>query len=182
MIGTVMVMSAASCNAPKHTEQISSNSFVTTEKQISNKADLDEQTIGAVRAKPFAFIYKTNGNYNDKVTAVYDKSRDMFLSFPDPTDVSPDFAPLELIDGWLLDRRGGVGENTVFLRWTYGEYSKLKSVPSIDELRKAIIPDAKVTEFVRLNMTSFEAQGDTARVNALIRNGLPESNHYINDR
>lgn len=126
--------------------------------------------LGGKRALPFAVIYRTNGNYDNHVIAQYDRATDTFISFPAPTDVAETSAPLQLVDGWLLDRRGGVSlTNTVFLRWTYAEYHRLEHVPTLNELRDAILPDAKVTAVQRLDMTTYEAQRDTAAVNALIR-------------
>lgn len=128
--------------------------------------------LGGKRAMPFAYIYKTNGDFNDNVTAVYDFSDNRFITYPAPTDVSVDSEPLQLADGWLLDRRGGIGMSTVFLKWTYAEYSDLRSVPTLEELRDAIIEDARVVDVVKLNMTTFAAQKDTAAVNRYIREVL----------
>ena len=123
---------------------------------------------------PFAFIYKTNGDWNANVTASYDSTSGQFISFPAPTDVSVSSEPIKLIDNWLLDIRGGISvENTVFLRWTYPQYSQLNQTPSIEELRAAILPGAKVTEVRRLNMTVFDAQRDTAAVNRIIISSAP---------
>lgn len=124
---------------------------------------------GSVRAMPFAYIYKTNGDYNDNVTMRVDRATGQIISYPATTDVGRGSEPMVLTDGWLLDRRGGVGENTVFLKWTYPEYHALESTPSIDELRAAIIEGAHVTAIERLDMTTFDAQADTAAVNRLIR-------------
>lgn len=128
-----------------------------------------QPSLGGKRAMIHAVIYKTNGDYNDYVTALYDKKTGTFISYPAPSDIQPvESAPLPLADGWLLDRRGTIGDATVFLRWTMSQYSKLAKVPSIDELRQAIMTDAKVTRFEVLPMSSFDAQRDTARVNRLI--------------
>lgn len=125
--------------------------------------------LNGVRAMPFAYIYKTNGNYDNNVCVGYDRQSETFISFPAPSDISTDSAPLKLVDGWLLDRQGGISTNTCFLKWTYQQYHELGSVPDIKTLREAIIPEAKVTEVVRLDMTSFAAQEDTAAVNKIIR-------------
>lgn len=128
-------------------------------------------SFGGKPAIPRATLYKTNGNYDQNVVANYDSQSGTFISFPAPTDVSSDSSPLVMNGGWLLDRRGGVGATTVFLRWTYAEYHELANVPSIDELRHAIIPNARVTEMVQLNITSYAAQRDTAEVNRIIESG-----------
>ena len=122
-----------------------------------------------VRAMPFAYIYRTNGDYNYHVTVNTDQATGDIVSFPAITDVNIDTAPMVLNDGWLLDRRGGVGKGTAFLKWTYAEYRALPATPRIVELRAAIIPGAHVTEVHRLDMTTFAAQADTAAVNRIIR-------------
>ena len=76
--------------------------------------------------------------------------------------------PIKLDKGWLLDRRGGIGTNTAFLNITYSDFHNLKKLPSHDELMKMIIPEARVTEVKRLNMSYSKAQSDIASVNALI--------------
>lgn len=127
---------------------------------------LDE---GPVHALPKAVVYKTNGNYDDRVTANYDASTGRFISFPGPSDITASSTPLRLGDGWLLDRQGGIGTYTVFLRWTYREYMNLPKVPDLTQLKEAIITGAKVTEYKVLDMTPMEAASDTAKVNLLLR-------------
>ena len=79
---------------------------------------------------------------------------------------------MPLAGGWWLDRRG-VGEHTVFTRWTYEEYHALKEVPAPREISAAVIPGAKVTEVMHLDMTPAEALADTAAVNAAIAAAAP---------
>lgn len=124
---------------------------------------------GPIVAKPYAVIYKTNSDLDSHVIIGYDRATGTIVSYPAPTDVDLNSEPLHLVDGWLLDRRGGIGANTAFLRWTYAEYMKFKTVPSLAEIRDAILPDARVTEFKRLDMTATEAQRDTTAVNNIIK-------------
>ena len=124
--------------------------------------------LGGKRAMPFAYIYKTNGDYDNNVVVSYNRGDGTFISYPAPSDVSSDSSPLQLVDGWLLDRRGGVSDNTAFLRWTYGEYCRLDSTPTLEQLRAAILPDARIIAVQRLDMTTFDAQRDTAAVNKII--------------
>ena len=124
------------------------------------------------RAMPYAYIYKTNGDYNNNVIVGYDRATDKFTYYPAPTDVSALSAPLKLTDGWLLERQGGISLNTAFLKWTYTEYRALGTTPTLDELRAAILPDARVTVVERLDMTSMAAQTDTVKVNNFIKANL----------
>ena len=118
---------------------------------------------------PRAVVYRTNGNWNDHVTMNLDAAGTAPLSFPAPGDVSAQSAPLPVADGWLLDRRGGIGTNTVFLRWTWAEYHALAEAPDVATLMANIIDGARVTEVRRLPITASQARQDTAAVNAAIR-------------
>ena len=121
-------------------------------------------------ALPKATIYRTSGNYNNHVFITLGTDGTV-ISYPAPSDVTEESAPLELKGGWLLDRRG-ISKNAAFLRWTYAEYHALPSTPSIDQLKAAILPDARVTAIERLPMTANEAAADTAAVNQWIATHL----------
>lgn len=119
-------------------------------------------------ARPRALVYKTNVPCPDKVAISLNSSRTAVLSYPAPSDVSAASAPLPLADGWWLDRRG-LGPNPAFIDMTYGQYAALPTAPSPAELMKMILPDVRVTEARRLDMTPQEAAADTAAVNALLK-------------
>lgn len=119
---------------------------------------------------PPARIYRTNGDYTDNVPVQLNEAGDALVSFPAPSDLTPNQRPIPLADGYLLDRRG-VGLNTVFTRYTYTEYAKLKEVPSPRELMDAIIPGSRVISVRTLPITPSQAAADTAAVNRFIRTG-----------
>lgn len=124
-----------------------------------------------VQAMPQATVFRMSGDYADNVPVdIYPQGR--LFSYPAPADVTPASAPVPLAGGWWLDRRG-VGEHTVFTRWTYEEYHALKEVPAPREISAAVIPGAKVTEVMHLDMTPAEALADTAAVNAAIAAAAP---------
>lgn len=133
------------------------------------KVDRVVRDQGPLTAIPQAVIYRTNGDYNDRVTVTLDASRSRLVSYPAPTDVTVASAPLVMTGGWLLDRRGGIGPNSAFLDWTYAEYSRLSATPSPAEILDHVIPDARVTAVLQLLMPATEAMTDTARVNDYIR-------------
>lgn len=122
---------------------------------------------------PMAIIYKTNGNFNDNVPVTISPNRKEIVSYPAPTDIIPQSAPIPLAENYLLDRRG-IGENTAFTQYTYESYSALKQAPSLKVLKESVIEGAEVIEIVKLPMSLTEAVNDTARCNAIIRNGLPD--------
>ena len=129
------------------------------------------KTAPAVGYMPKAVIYKTSGDFFDRVPITMNRERTKVVSYPAPTDIYPGAMPVRLADGWLLDRRG-IGENAVFTRWTYNEYAALSEPPTLAELKSAVIPGSRVTEIRRLPMFTSEAASDTAAVNRLIVDSL----------
>ena len=115
---------------------------------------------------PKARIYRMTGPYADNVPITIGADGQV-ISYPAPTDISNAQRPLPLRDGWWLDRRG-VGEGSVFTRYTYAEYAALKEAPSPDELKKAVIPGARVVGVIVLPITLEQALSDTAAVERYI--------------
>jgi hypothetical protein len=120
---------------------------------------------------PKATIYKTNGDYNNNVPITLSADGKSVVSYPAPSDISSTSTPVALKDGYLLDRRG-INENSAFTRYTYSEYAALQQAPSTEELLKAVIPGAKVTEIVKLPITLSQAENDMTAVNGYITSGL----------
>lgn len=116
---------------------------------------------------PKAVVYKTNGEYSDHVFVNLAPDGTL-LSYPAPSDVTAASSALPVGSGWLLDRRGGIGENSRFLKWTYAQYASLPTVPSHAELLAAIIPDARVTTVRVLPIPASEAISDPALVRSLL--------------
>lgn len=123
---------------------------------------------GAVSAMPKAVAYRMSGDYADNVAIALTPDGKSILSYPAPTDLRKDSAPLSLGDGWWLSRCG-ITQNSVFTTYTYAAYSALKQTPTPAELMKAVIPGARVTQIERLSMTPQEALADTAAVRAELR-------------
>lgn len=122
---------------------------------------------------PKAKIYKTNGDYNNNVPITLSADGKRVISFPAPSDLSANSTPLQLADGFLLDRRG-ISPNSAFLTLTYNEYAALKQAPSPSELLKLVIPEAKVTEIILLPFTIGSADDKVADINKLIQSGLQD--------
>lgn len=124
--------------------------------------------LGRADTMPKAVIYRTSGDFRDNVPVTLGPDGTL-QSYPAPSDLTPGRSePLSLADGFLLDRRG-VSLNSAFTRYTYAEYAALPQTPAPDQLLKAIIPGARVTEIYTLPMTPGEAAADTAAVNRIIR-------------
>lgn len=113
-----------------------------------------------VHALPKATVFKMSGPYADNVAITLNPDGTL-LYYPDPSDISASSAPVALEDGWYLNRQG-IGANSVFTSFTFEQYAALEKVPSREELLEAVIPDAKVTEFMELPIGSSEAMADPA--------------------
>jgi len=96
---------------------------------------------------PHLLVYKTRGDYRQKVPVLLSEDKKSILSYPDPADLKMAKGytlPSLLHKGYLLDNRG-IGKNVAFLKMTYKEYAALKSPPSTEELYKMIIDKAPIT-------------------------------------
>lgn len=141
-----------------------------TENVISETPRMTQQMIGGEsNYLPKLHIYRTNGDYINNVPIMLSADGKSVVSFPAPSDISMQSLPLELSDGWLIDRRG-VGGNSVFTRYTYEEYMNLSQTPSVAQLIEAVIPGSGVTEIVELPFNQSEAFGNSREKIVLIKN------------
>lgn len=159
----VMLMVSASVVASCSSHQASSSSA-----PLTVKADVPVMGSRPLTAMPKAVVYKMNGDYSSLVPVTLDASRSKIVSYPAPTDLSEQSTPLPLGNGWYLDRRGGIGPNTAFLKYTYPQYMSLPQAPSPSALLCDIVADARVTETKVLPMTLGQALADTASLHKYI--------------
>lgn len=122
---------------------------------------------------PAAIVYKTNGNYNNNVAVGMNVARTEITNYPAPTDVNANSAPVQLPDGYLLDRRG-IGPSTGFLNITYSEYAALPAPPAPEEMKAMIIPDAEITFMAMLPVTASEARRDPSVADKYISDGFKD--------
>lgn len=121
---------------------------------------------------PFVRIYRTSGDYADNIPVNLSGDRTHLVSYPTPSDITPQSTPLPLIKGYLLDRRG-IRPTTAFTTYTYSQYADLKKIPQPSQLFNAVIPGSRVTEIVEMPFRiSSDLAADTAACNKLIREGL----------
>lgn len=116
---------------------------------------IDNVISGPVNFIPKASVFRMSGDYADKVGVTLDGSGNL-VYYPAPTDITTSSAPLELEGGWWLNRQG-LSANSVFTKWTFEEYAALPSTPTPDEIKRAVIPGARVTAMTTLPMTLQEA-------------------------
>lgn len=103
---------------------------------------------------PNATAFRMSGDYQNNV-AVTLNSNGQLTYFPAPSDITADSEPISLGNGWWLNNQG-LGQNSVFTKYTFAEYAALPSAPSTQQLILDILPGAKVTEFIELPMKITE--------------------------
>ncbi|MDE6754061.1 MAG: hypothetical protein K2J82_05535 [Muribaculaceae bacterium] len=132
------------------------------------KIPVRSETTPTQASMPKATAFKMSGDYANNV-AITLNSEGNLIYYPAPTDISPSSAPLQLEDGWWLNRQG-ISSNSVFTTYTFEEYAALPSVPSSEQLKAAIIPDARVVEMVQLPYTITDAQKNISEINLFLKN------------
>jgi len=108
------------------------------------------------------------------------KEKTKITGFPAPSDIQIKGelqTPIQLDKGFLYDRRG-VSLNTVFLKITYKEYSKLKKAPSVDEMMNMIIDKNPMVELYYC--PELKKNSDAEILNELIKEGFPECKKISN--
>lgn len=108
-----------------------------------------------IEVMPKATAFQMNGDYADNV-AITLNADGTLAYFPAPTDITEASRPVDLGNGWWLNRQG-ISDRSVFTRYTFEEYTKLKQVPPVEELKKAVIPGSAVTLIQELPVPASEA-------------------------
>ena len=93
-------------------------------------------------------IYNTKKYYSQNVPILLSEDKMQIVSYPHPSDLlfgKKLTLPVRLHKRYLLDNRG-IGLNVAFLRYTYEEYSKLKDIPTLQQLVQNIIDKEPLTE------------------------------------
>ena len=170
IISLVLMLTTSACKSVSNSssaqnDQASHAVAVSLPKSNSKPRNIDSGN-RLVSMMPKASAFRMSGDYADKVAVTVD-ARGNLTYFPAPSDISPASAPVSLADGWWLNRQG-IGINSVFTKYTFEKYAALPAVPSIAELKAAIIPGARVTEMMTLPYSLGEAQDNIPAINELI--------------
>lgn len=126
-----------------------------------------------VKPGPPVIIYKTNGEYFDKVPVIFSDDRNSITSYPAFTDLikDGDFTyPTELANGYLLDNRG-ISPTVAFLKYSYKEYYELGRTLTMREMMGSILDPAPIKEMYRCRIP-HETDDRVSYINELIVNGM----------
>lgn len=147
-IALILIIVASSCNCLKN--------------KINDKPN---QSYAVQRTT----VYKTIGDFAHLVPITMNKNRTEIISYPAPSDLIINgklTTPTQLKKGYLLDNRG-VNINTVFLKFTYEDYSKMDKAPSLEELMKNIAERHPFTELINCGPRS-QFKDEIKEINRLI--------------
>lgn len=133
-----------------------------------------------VNAIPKATAFRMSDNYADNVAITLGSNGEL-LYFPAPTDITANSTPVDLGDGWWLNRQG-IGAGSCFTKYTFKEYASLKKVPTQAELKEAVIPGARVTEIRQLPFTAGEAMQNLDSIRSFLKNPATAPRLYVNPR
>lgn len=170
VIMVLITMALFSCNTTRPTGQPVQDN--TTEAQSDEQHKFNPLVIGSEVVSPVVYIYKTKNDYSNLVPVIMDESHTRIVSYPAPSDVmtgGKPTLPTRLQDGYLLDNRG-IGPNVAFLSYTYEEYSKMKSAPSMNVLMENIIDRYPLTELRSCGHRS-DYRNIEEELNEIIRKG-----------
>ena len=119
-------------------------------------------------------IYKTRGDYRNLVPITLSADKKYVVARPAPSDLRRGdgfCTPVELADGYLLDRRG-IGPTTAFVEYTYEQYFAIKGIPSQSDLLQRIVDADPFTELYRCDRSRCNPN-DIKSMNAYIKAGKP---------
>ena len=150
---------------------IDRSAIIDSERRFEHQIVRDKDTPpvpGMPQAMIKAVAYRMSGPYADNVAISLTPDGKSVLSYPAPSDLTEQSAPVNLGNGWWLTRCG-ITANSAFTTYTYGEYRKLVEAPTPNKLLESVIPGAHVTEIRTLPLTPQQALADTTATARLVR-------------
>ncbi|MDD3079147.1 MAG: hypothetical protein PHH37_08590 [Paludibacter sp.] len=121
-------------------------------------------------------IYKTIGDYNDLVPVTMNTEKTKIVSYPAPLDLTYEgklSKPTKLKNGYLLDNRG-ISVNTVFLKYTYEEYSKMNEAPTLENMMKNIAEKHPFSAMYHCGPRTKYQENTVKKLNELIDTGFAD--------
>lgn len=132
-------------------------------KEMPGQLTINEPSRILIKATAF----KMSGPYANNV-AITLNADGTLAYYPAPTDISEASKPVDLGNGWYLNRQG-ISPNSKFTKYTFEEYAALKTVPSQQELIASIIPGAEVTDWTTLPYPAGEAMQHLPEIKAQLK-------------
>lgn len=157
---------------------LTATAFACTMCKVPQNTATPDRTVSMVQP---LVVYKTTADYHHNTPITLNQEGTAIVGYPAPRDVMMGTelrTPIELADGYLLDRRG-IGPTTAFLSLTYQEYAKLPTAPPAEELSRLIIGRNAIKEMWRCERKSSDSL-NVQYANELINKGLlPKKCHKL---
>lgn len=121
---------------------------------------------------PRAFIYQTTADYALFVPVILSDDKKQLDSYPAPGDLyyKGELAlPLELENGFFLDRRG-INPQAAFTKWTYAEYIQLTEAPRQEAIMAMLLDSDPFLSFYDCGLMNNYSD-PVKELNALILKG-----------
>ncbi len=161
-----MAVCACSCHSSKQTQQTQLTEIPAPVDGITETpAPIKPGT--TVDVPEYSVIFKADDVYLHNVPVSVTPSGGAVIYIPAPSAIKSQ--PVRLADGYWLAPIP-LTRQSQFTDYTYEAYAKLTEAPSASEVMHHLIPDARPTTIVHLPV----AASDTAAINRLIREGLPD--------
>lgn len=145
----------------------------TTQQNTVQEPKADRPALILFAPGPQAIVYKTTQDYSSYIPVTMDNLRKRIVSYPAPSDIYYKGAlavPTPLSDGYWLDNRG-INENTVFLNYTYEEYSKLAETPDLEVMKQKIIDYYPFSEIWNCGLRS-QYKDEKKQLDSVISSGF----------
>lgn len=152
LAATMLIPAFIACSSQKKNAESASD---------SSSEPVVQQIVHPRKPNPISYIpkataFKMNGDYADNVAITLNENGSIAY-YPAPSDITESSRPIDLGNGWWLNRQG-ISDRSVFTRFTFDEYSKLKKAPSAKELKESVIPGSCITIMQELPFNINEAQ------------------------
>lgn len=126
-----------------------------------------QQVVKPIESRPLAMVlkataFKMTGDYSNNVAITLTPEGEVSY-YPAPSDISESSRPVDLGNGWWLNRQG-ISPSSVFTKYTFEEYSKLPYVPTPQELKAAVIPGASVSDWHQFSIPASQAMQNLPQI------------------
>ena len=119
---------------------ISAFQYCSTKSRATHSMNGDNNQQGEISVDnataPPVIVYKTRSDYSNQVAVTLNADKTKIISYPHPRDLYLDgklSKPTDLGNGYLLDNQG-ITTQVAFTNFTFEQYAKLDTPPTLDKL------------------------------------------------
>ena len=143
-IAAILGLGLLACNGSRNAAQADNAKEEPVDQREEQTASNGTEADNVAHGTPI-IVYRTKQDHSEHVPVIMNDDRSAIVSYPHPSDLKGDVRPVDLGNGYLLDRRG-IGPNVAYLDMTYAQYAALSTAPSLAELQAHIIDRDPLSE------------------------------------